>query len=373
MTRRRANGEGSSYQRSDGRWVATARDANGKRVEFYGRTQREAMGKRKDAAQRLTTGAPVVDSKTRLSTIFDGWRGPRMLNANGTKVLALNTQEQYRNLLRVHVMPTLGGKPIGTIRRSDIAELLETKAGELADSSRHALLAAISALFNYAMRDDLIAANPARGVAWPTVPPTKSIAVEEDELRAFLMAAKGERLEALFLFIAGTGVRRGEALGLRWADVQNDAVHIQHSVSRINRVGLVDGPPKGNRDRWVRLSPELAAVLASHRARQAAERLAAGHAWYQEDRVFCSEVGTVMDPRNVNRVMARLVRKAGIKATPHTLRHTAATSLLEQGHHSAVVAEMIGNSQRVLLETYSHARPTASKAAADALGKLLNM
>jgi site-specific recombinase XerD len=110
-------------------------------------------------------------------------------------------------------------------------------------------------------------------------------------------------------------------------------------------------------------------ALRVHRVAQAQQRLAVGTAWQNEDRVFATEIGTAMDPRNVGRRFKALAMRAGCPdATPHTLRHTAATLLLSAGHDLAAVSEMLGHSSKVItLSVYSHVTASSRREIADAL------
>jgi len=371
-TRQRARGEGSVYTTKDGLHVAIGYDANGKRVPFKSRkSERDAVARRTAARQRLAAAMPVTDSRTRLRTILATFETD-VLPASGRR---LATQALYRRLLGNHAMPTLGERPVGSIRPADVEALLTSKAATLSASTRRSLYAALRALFDYAVRDGLVARNPVAAVRRPTLEHREAHALEADEVRRLLDAASGDRLGALFVLLAGTGMRKGEALGLRWSDVdaEHGLLRVRRTLSRIDGVGLVENDPKSARSRrTIDLGEPVVAALASHRVRQIEERLAAGPAWEDENRVFTTTVGTALDPRKVNRVFTAIATEAGVKATPHTMRHSAATALLDAGHPVAVVSEHLGHSSAVVtMTTYAHALPTARKAAAEALGGLV--
>ena len=162
-------------------------------------------------------------------------------------------------------------------------------------------------------------------------------------------------------------------MGLRWSDIDGDTLRVRRTLSRVDGVGIVEGEPKtAKARRTLDLSDMVVSALAAHRKRQLVERLSAGVAWYDEDRVFCTTVGTALDPRGVNRAFAEVAGRAGVKATPQTMRRSVATALLSAGHPVAVVGDLLGHSgPMVTLSTYAHSVPTGRKAAADAMAALL--
>ena len=114
------------------------------------------------------------------------------------------------------------------------------------------------------------------------------------------------------------------------------------------------------------LPSSLVAILRAHRARQAAERLALGDAWCERGLVFCSEMGTPLDPSNVRRTFDRVGRRAGLGDTfPYLLRHTAVSLLMDAGRSVEEVADLLGDDPRTLYRHYRHrVRPVAEAAAA---------
>jgi integrase len=113
-------------------------------------------------------------------------------------------------------------------------------------------------------------------------------------------------------------------------------------------------------------------VLRTHRANQAAEALALGPAWADSGLVFTSTVGTVIEPRNLNRLFDELITKAGVRRIRfHDLRHTCASLLLAQNVAARVVMKILGHSQlAITTDLYSHVMPTALREAADAMDRV---
>jgi integrase len=197
-------------------------------------------------------------------------------------------------------------------------------------------------------------------------PPRKAhieiVALTVEQARALLAAAAGNRFEALFVLALKTGMRRGELLALRWADVDLDEGMLQvRGTLRWTREGLTFGTPKTAASRRkVVLSPTSMAALRHHRARQDKERHAAGDLWQDLGLIFPNTLGRPMEPRDLLADVYRpLLKRAGLPPiTFHALRHTAATLLLAEGEHPKVVQELLGHAQiSITLDRYSHMTP----------------
>ncbi len=175
-----------------------------------------------------------------------------------------------------------------------------------------------------------------------------------------------------------TGLRRGEALGLRWSDVDLDAGRLV-VTRQLKREGgtLVTADTKTAR---IRRALDLSApmvealrALRAHRARQAAERLALGAAWRDSGYVFTTSLGTPVDPRNCYREFRGICEDAGLgRWHPHELRHSAASLMLAQGVKPQDVSELLGHSLiRMTADVYGHVLAPDRKAAAEAMSEVL--
>ncbi len=196
-----------------------------------------------------------------------------------------------------------------------------------------------------------------------------------DEARAFLGAARGDDLEALYRLALSTGLRQGELLGLKWEDLNIDGaeLRVNHALQRFGgALHLV--PPKTVRSRRSVPIPALAVeTLRTHRARQRDARLLAGARWHETGLVFATKWGTPIEPTNATRSFKRLLARAGLRQIRfHDLRHSCATLLLVQGVSPRVVMEILGHSQISLtMNTYSHVIPALQREAAARLDALL--
>jgi integrase len=193
---------------------------------------------------------------------------------------------------------------------------------------------------------------------------------------AFLAQAATHRLSALYRLIALRGLRRGEAVGLRWKDVDLTAgtagVHWQ-----ITQLGWepVQGRPKTEAsDRTIALDEDTVTALRAHRKRQATERLAAGEAWTDSGFVFTDEVGAPLHPQQVSDQFYQLAFQVGLPPVRlHDLRHGAASLMLAARVDLKVVQETLGHvSSTFTRDTYTSVYPEVARAAAESTAALVN-
>jgi integrase len=202
-------------------------------------------------------------------------------------------------------------------------------------------------------------------------------ALDEDETSQLLAGVEVTSVHVPVFLAVFTGMRRGEILALRWADVDlgNATLSVRRSLEETHRNGLRFKEPKSRSGiRQVDLPPLLVDALRRHRSEQAKLRLSLGSAWKDHDLVCCSPDGGPMSPDNLSSSFPKLVRRLGIpRIRFHDLRHTHASLLLRQGVHPKVVSERLGHSGVGLtLDTYSHLLPGLQREAAERLNSLLN-
>ena len=190
------------------------------------------------------------------------------------------------------------------------------------------------------------------------------------ELRRFLEHARSDRLYALLLVYATTGLRRGEALGVRWSDLNGNRLAIRRTW-----IGTgVESLPKTTKSvRSVALDSATVATLRDWRKRQAEEQLAAGPAYADHGFIFCDELGSPLLPSTASWRFQWLAKEAGLPLIRlHDLRHTHASLALHAGVHVKVVSERLGHaSVAITLDTYSHAIPALHEEAADTVAALV--
>jgi len=197
--------------------------------------------------------------------------------------------------------------------------------------------------------------------------------LDTDQARRFLDAVKADRFECLYVLALSCGIRRGELVGLKWADI-----NLQARTIRINRQlqrmrdggGLYFSQPKNASRRTIKLPQTAVEALRSHRKRQVEEQLGAGAKWQANGLVFTTIKGTPLDAQNVtNRSFKPILKKADLPDIPfHALRHKCATLLLTKGVHPTCVQKLLGHqSIRLTLDLYSHWMPPMGEQTAIAM------
>ncbi|GAA2791498.1 tyrosine-type recombinase/integrase [Saccharopolyspora taberi] len=191
----------------------------------------------------------------------------------------------------------------------------------------------------------------------------------------FLDHVAADRLYAMYHLIAFRGLRRGEACGVRWTDVDLDAGTLTVATQLVqDGWSVVESDPKtASGARVIALDTETINVLRTHRARQLAERMEWGPAWVDSGRVFTREDGTWVHPGWLSEAFERAVRAAGLPPVRlHDLRHGAATLALAGGADLKVVQEMLGHSSiTITSDTYTSVLPQVAREAAEAAVRLV--
>ncbi|HEY5473103.1 MAG TPA: site-specific integrase, partial [Candidatus Limnocylindrales bacterium] len=196
----------------------------------------------------------------------------------------------------------------------------------------------------------------------------------KEQLKAFLDSVAEDRLSPLWHTIAMTGMRRGEAIGLRWSDVdlENARLAVRRALIPINREVVVSEPKTAKGRRVVALDPGTIEVLKAQAACQLDEQTQS-KAWVETGLVFTQESGAALDPESVSRYWRQAVKNSMLPTIRlHDLRHTHATLALQAGIHPKVVSERLGHATiSITLDTYSHAIPAMQEEAAALIAGLV--
>ncbi len=367
MTVRRSNGEGSIYQNDRGYWCASvsyedAETGERKRRVLYSKTKTEVTHKLKEARRRADAGAPIKDSARTVGGWIAEWRvGPLAASSR-----AASTKTLYEVLCKTHLEPApFGAVTLDKLRPSHVDKLLLTlRAKKLNESTIRLIFTTLRLALDDAVRDGLLAQNPAQKVKRPKAPHREARFLTTDEVARLLDAARGTRYHPLLVFIASTGVRKGEALGTRWSDIDLDA-----ATYRVN------GTKTDSSRRTLALSPALVQLLKVRRRQQKEERLRAGSLWTDTGLVWTTQTGRAVGARDVLKVIGIAAEAAGLDGvTVHCLRHSAATAWLERGVPIKAVSELLGHKDASVTATiYAHTTEQTKRDAMDVLSDAIGL
>jgi len=362
-----------------------------------------------DSIATVERGTFVSVSRVTVGAYLDQW-------LEGKARLRSTTRRGYRGNVDLYLRPGLGHIRLTDLRELDIERLYaairrlghtqatatpeltrlrearsKSAVRPLRDSTIRRVHATLMSALNAAVRRKMIAHNPAAHVEVPTGRRPRAVVWTDDRITAwretgerpsvavwtpaqagtFLDHALDHRLYSLFHLIAYRGLRRGEAVGLRWVDLDLDAgaLFVRQQVVQLGWATEVGEPKTDGGVRTVSLDAATADVLQARRAAQREERAICGAAWQETGLVFTREDGSQLHPETVMRTFERLTRSAGLPPIRlHDLRHTAASLALLAGVPLKVVSEQLGHSSlAITADTYTSVLPAVAQAAAEAV------
>ena len=296
------------------------------------------------------------------------------------EAVASRVQDTTLVAYRRYVQPILkefSEKPLAALSAMDLQGLYSRmlEAGKATSTVRHVHVMAHSALAE-AVRMDLIPVNAADRVKPPRLRQKEIVPPTIEQSQALLREADNDRLKAVWWVIALTGCRRGEALGLKWDDIdwKTQTVYIQRTVAVDSGLRVIHKPKTARGRRSVAMSDFLVDLLKGHQERQQRERITAGSHWVETGYVFVTRKGTLLWPGNVRRRFKQIVKAAGLPPTTriHDLRHAMATLWLTNGVPIKVVSERLGHANiSVTLQIYGHLLPNMQAEATQKMDYLL--
>src|ERR687897_185733 len=372
MAKKRGSGKGEiSRHKKSGLYMAryTVQTPEGsKRKTIYGKKRQDVADQLAKALADRADGIVFDDKNLTLGEYLDRWLSDAV---RGTVRESTYSRDKY--LVTNHVKPSIGRVKLNNVNALHLQSLYRERldsglSGSTVQKIHHVLHKALT----QAMRWDLIPRSPADSVKAPTPTPKEMHPLSALEARQLLEAARGDRLEALYVLAVHTGMRRGELLGLRWGDVdvENATVRVRRTLTR-NGTGHVLGEPKTKKSRrTVRITPRAVEALNGHRAKQSEEMLTSGSLHQEQGLVFAGTGGGLITPSNPRqRSFKPLLEHPGLpRLTFNDLRHTCASLLFQKNVHPKFVQELLGHaSVSITLDTYSHMLPGMGNQAADAM------
>ncbi len=336
------------------------------------RTKREAESALDELLSSVRTGSTVSRSATDVAGFLDEWLDGQRHRLKGTTLSSyrISIERVKRRIGKLKVQ-ALTPRDIEGLYR-DLLESGSSNGKPLSAKTVRNIHVVLRKALSDAERLELITRNPA-AVARPPAPQhVEQQTWSSEDLRDFFEQAADDRLLAIYVLLATTGMRRGEALGLRWSDVDLDAAEFQvvQALSTVAYEPVFSTPKTKRSRRVVYLDGQTVESLRIHRRAQRKERLAAGEAWDRSnDLVFTNEVGELIHPDLLTRKFKAHAREAGLpRIRLHDLRHTYATLVLKAGVHPKIVSERLGHATvGITLDLYSHVTPALGREAADAV------
>jgi integrase len=287
------------------------------------------------------------------------------------------TVNGYRNILIGQVAPVIGGIRLDKLTPGDMQRFYADRiAAGLSGTYVRQMHVVMHHALDDAVRWGLIHRNVVDAVDAPRKSTPEMTVWAERDVERFLVAAADDEYLPLWTLALTTGMRRGELLGLKWADInfEDKMLSVRRTLGRGVKGALVEGSPKTQSgQRRIALSPTLLALLQLHRERQDAYRASIEEAWVTNDYVFTNDIGGPLHPNSLARWFAIAMKRAGVpRIRFHDTRHTCATVLLTKGVHPKVVQELLGHSSiDMTLNRYSHVSRDMQQSAADAFETVL--
>jgi integrase len=302
----------------------------------------------------------------------------------GRTDITVKSQEQYEWAIP-HIEAGLGAIPLSMLDRDDVATWIDglARGGQLSRRGIQICRNVLRAALNEAVDEGLIARSPAARVGLPreVAKPGRQREVltwSADEVDRFLAAAVDHRWAIGFRLGVLYGLRRSEVLALRWDDLETDArtVRIDESLVAVRTGASWSNATNARSRRVIPLDDDTIKAFARRRAEQAAERLKAGEDWDDEDLIMTTRLGRLVLPRSYDRALERVVQDTGLpRLTSHGLRHTAATHMVQGAADVGelrAIADLLGHSPEMLMNTYAHALPQSQAAVVERISRRTN-
>jgi integrase len=346
------------------------------------RTQTEAQDALEKLIGKVRDREPIDDRMT-VGQWLTSWLAektkPTGASAAGKKIRP-NTARVYRQHIEEYLVPQFGGVRLTRFTAEDISKGYDAILAENAARTRGRkfgpvtlcrIHACLSSALSAAVKAQRINRNPAAFVTLPETQRPKVNPYSSRELGAFLDHVAANRLGSLFEVIAFTGLRRGEALGLRWADVDLEVgvLVVHQQLAGVKKGVPIFAPPKTSSGDsiTVELSQATIGALMAHRLAQDLEREQWGSAYVDHDLVFARENGAPYEPTSITKAFSSLAIEAGLRPVRlHDLRHGAASLMIGGGASLSVVSKVLRHSSIAITQsTYVHLLGGVGRAAAE--------
>ena len=371
MARKRSYGEGAIIEHPDGRFQAQLRLQNGARRCKTFASRREATAWLAEERVKAGQGLLAADDKLTVAAYLEQWRRSHLAT------LRRGSADLYGRMLDLHLLPRIGPLPLAKLQPARVAALYaDLRAAGVGAATIRLCHAVLHRALRQAVEWGLVPRNVADAVKPPRHTPRQMRVLDPAEAARLLAAARGDQLEAFYHLCLLGGLRCGEALAVRWEDVdwRAGAVQVRRQAQWARGRGVVYSEPKTASGRRVVPLPEpTLALLRARREGRAAEPAAVAATRRGHELVTCWPNGAPVTPSQARRAWTLLRDHLGWPGLRlHDLRHTYATMLLAAGVHPRVAQERLGHSSvSMTLGVYSHVLPSVHAEATRRLTELV--
>lgn len=334
------------------------------------RTRKEAEARRSEWLQEIERGEAVMPSTVTVGELLREW-----LHTVAAHTVKPRSLEVYTFTIEKHLIPVLGSIQAQKLTQARVqAFYAEKLADGLGPRSVQLCHLRLSQALKWAVRMGTLSRNVCDLVDPPTSSRPEHVIWTPDQAKTYLEHAGV--WEPLFHVLVITGLRKGEALGLRWQDidVERSTLTIRQTVVTLNsRPTIQDSPKTKAGRRSVQLDPDTLAILRRHRASQNEHRLMLGPVWEDHDLIFPNLYGRPLHTDNVTRVHYAILKASGVpKIRIHDMRHSCASWLLLAGQPVHTVSERLGHARpSITLDLYAHTLANSQDESAAIMGRLL--
>ncbi len=362
MAKRNPNNSGSIRQRPDGRWEARItvgfHPGTGKQIRksFYGKAQKEVRQKMTAALHDIDKGVYKLPSKLKVSEWMIEWL--ETYRKQNVKPL---TYDSYSRAITLHINPALGSIYLSKLKAPQIQRLYNSMIENGLSSTTVRLYATIlNSAMQTAVKVGLLDVNPCDRIELPKRQKKEIKPLSDSEIKLFMSEIENSPYKNVFAVCLFCGLRRAEALGLSWdnVDFENGKITIAQQLQHIHNTGHeLSKTTKSKKPRVIKPPPITFEYLKAERAAQLKRKLIAGKSWRNEwNLVFTNELGAFRHPDVVYGAFKVIVEKIGRpELRLHDLRHTAATVALASGSDIKSVQALMGHSSASFtLDIYAH-------------------
>ena len=363
--------------RCKGTWryvLEYGRDSNGRRLQ----TSKSGYPTKGAAQSALQETVRTLMTDVNLTSLtvkeyLEAWLASKHALKPTTMVL-------YTEFTTNYLVPHLGQVRLLELRAHHLDRMYASitvgmRGRPLSPSTIRRIHGVLRSALNTGVKRRLIPYNPAEHIELAPENHKRAKPWTPEQCQTFLQHIAEDRLANLYQLILVTGMRRGEAIGLRWQDVDLDSafLSVSQQITDVNGRSMVSTPKTRRGTRDIPIDDDTVAILHRQRETQNLERIAWGPAWNEAGLVFTREDGSPLRPEYATRHFQALAEKAGLPVIRlHDLRHTNASLALDAGVSLKVVSERLGHSQiAITADLYTHVNLGLGKAAAEQIARAL--